>query len=287
MHGIHGRLVHERLDHGRVLGRRLAAACVVLGLTGAAVISAVPANAAQVPAGASASTSSSASLSPLGDGNALTRAIEVAYADTHWSWTAWNDPTPVAFGDGQPNYQCAEFVARSMAAAGLIPGLGPNDPQNDYFEYTAPNGKTYDLLLITPLPQYNTIYDYLMDSGLAKDVGDDPADAQPGDMVVTYLGYDGEASHMGLIATAQTATSEPTVDAHNNARYRYGYHFYEPAHVVKLVPNAFLEVWTWAASQWALRGVAPLAPGATASQSQSPNQRSAFAPFGDPSGAQV
>jgi hypothetical protein len=261
------------------LGRRLAAACVVLGLTGVtAATAAVPASAAQAPAAASASVSSDA------DGNALTRALEVRFADAHWSWTAWNDSTPVAFGSAQPDYQCAEFVARSLAAAGLIPGLGPDAPQNDYFDYTAPNGKTYDLLLITPLPQYNTIYDYLMDSGLAKDVGDDPAAAQPGDIVVTYLGYDGEASHMGLIATAQTATSEPTVDAHNNARYRYGYHYYEPVHLVKLVPDAFLEVWSWAATQWLQHGVTPLAPGTTSA----PNPRDAtLAPFSDPSGPQV
>lgn len=262
------------------LGRRLAAAIVVLGLTGmAAATAAVPASAAQAPATASAS----ASFAPADDGNALTRALEVQFANTHWNWTAWNDPTPVAFGSGQEEYQCAEFVARSLAAAGLIPGLGPNAPQNDYFDYTAPNGKTYDLLLITPLPQYNTIYDFLMDSGLATDVGDDPAAAQPGDMVVTYLGFDGEASHMGLIATAQTATSEPTLDAHNNARLDYGYHFYEPAHLVKLVPNAFLEVWTWAAQQWLQHGVASVAPGATSPLAPA----AAPIPFGDPSGAQV
>jgi hypothetical protein len=259
----------------------LVVACVVFGLAGVtAVTAAVPASAASV--------SASSSVTPADDGNALTRALEVQFAETHWDWTAWNDSTPVAFGSGQEEYQCAEFVARSLAAAGLIPGLGPDAPQNDYFDYTAPNGKTYDLLLITPLPQYNTIYDFLMDSGLATDVGDIPADAQPGDMVVTYLGVNGEASHMGLIDTAATATSEPTVDAHNNARLQYGYHFYEPAHLVKLVPYAFVEVWAWAAIQWAQRGVAPVAPGVTApSVSANANARSAAVPFSDPSGPQV
>ena len=133
-----------------------------------------------------------------------------------------------------------------MAAAGLIPGLSPNAPQSAYFSYTAPNGKVYDLLLISVLPQYHNIYDYLMDSGLGIDVGDDQADAQPGDFVVTYLGPNNTPSHMGLIATAQTASAEATVDAHNHARYRYGYHFYAPSHIVELAPNALQKVTAWA-----------------------------------------
>ena len=177
----------------------------------------------------------------------ITRSQEVAFAESHWNWTAWDDSTPVTDGSDQPQYQCAEFVARSMAAAGLIPGLTPDAPQSDYFDYTAPNGKVYDLLLISVLPQYNNIYDYLMDSGLGIDVGDDPADAQPGDFVVTYLGPNNTPSHMGLIATAPTATDEATVDAHNHARYHYGYHFYAPSHLVELAPNAALKVMAWAA----------------------------------------
>ncbi|MBS2966218.1 hypothetical protein KGA66_24450 [Actinocrinis puniceicyclus] len=214
------------------------------------------------------------------DGNTLTRDLEVNFADNHWSWTAWNDSTPVAFGSGQPDYQCAEFVARALAAAGLVPGLSPDAPQDDYFHYHAPNGQVYDLLLITPLPQYKTIYDFLMDSGLATDVGDDEAAAQPGDMVVTYLGYDGEASHMGLVATAPTATAEATVDAHNNARYRFGYHYYAPSHLVKLVPNAFVTVWAWAAEQWLSHGTSE-----TVNQHATVNDRMARAT--DPTGPQV
>ena len=177
----------------------------------------------------------------------ITRDEEVAFAESHWNWTAWNDPTPVADGSDQDQYQCAEFVARSMAAAGLIPGLSPDAPQNDYFNYTAPNGKVYDLLLISVLPQYNNIYDYLMDSGVGIDVGDDAAAAQPGDFVVTYLGPNNTSSHMGLVATAPTATDEATVDAHNHARYHYGYHYYAPSHLVELAPNALLKVIAWAA----------------------------------------
>jgi hypothetical protein len=226
--------------------RRLTATAIVVGV----VCAGTPALAA--PAFA-AQKRSAGPIGPIGTAvpanwiDRITRAQEVNFAESHWSWTAWNDSTPVAFGSGQPSYQCAEFVARSMAAAGLIPGLSPDAPQDAYFNYTAPNGKVYDLLLISPLPQYNNIYAYLMDSGVGIDVGDDPAAARPGDFVVTYLGFNGESSHMGLVATAPTATTEGTVDAHNNARYHYGYHYYAPSHLVELAPNALLKVIAWAA----------------------------------------
>jgi hypothetical protein len=221
------------------LRRRMPTNILLVGLVLAgSIISAAPSFAASTK-------HSTTETAPYYAGDALTRALEVDFADSHWNWTAWNDPTPVASGSGQSSYQCAEFVARSLAAAGLVPGLDADSPQDDYFHYHAPNGVVYDLLLITPLPKHKTIYDFLMDSGLATDVGDYEGAAQPGDMVVTYRAHNGEASHMGLIATA-----EATVDAHNNARYRYGYHYYAPSHLVKLVPNAFSTVWTWAAQQW-------------------------------------
>jgi len=224
-------------------GRRLAASAIAAGLLcGSAVALAAPALAAT-----SAASSRTAAFTTGGWLDQITRDEEVSFAESHWNWTAWNDSTPVTDGADQPNYQCAEFVARAMAAAGLIPGLSPNAPQSDYFDYTAPNGKVYDLLLISVLPQYHNIYDYLMDSGLGIDVGDNPAAARPGDFVVTYLGPNGTPSHMGLIATAPTASAEATVDAHNHARYRYGYHFYAPSHLVELAPNAVLKVTAWAA----------------------------------------
>ena len=274
--------------------RRLAACAIVaaVGCAGAPALAA-PAQAAQAPrAGATGiRTSTTATTATTITGTSwadqITRSQEVKFADTHWSWTAWNDSTPVADGADQDNYQCAEFVARAMAAAGLIPGLNANSPQNDYFTYKAPNGKVYDLLLITPLPQYNTIYDYLMDSGLGIDVGDQPTVAQPGDFVVTYLGTNGEASHMGVIATAPTASAEATVDAHNHARYHYGYHFYAPSHLVELAPNALAK-----ARAWAEKGGA--APGTTAKtvqpntvQPKTAQPNTTVRPFADPSGPQV
>ncbi|MEZ0064603.1 hypothetical protein ABIA32_000591 [Streptacidiphilus sp. MAP12-20] len=270
----------------RLLGRRLAATTLATGvLLATAPALAAPAFAAQpaatrphhaAPAGHSAAHSAADVL------DALTRATEVRYADAHWNWTAWNDSTPVAFGGDQPNYQCAEFVARSMAAAGLIPGLGPNDPQSAYFTYQAPNGKVYDLLLISDLPQYHNLYDYLMDSGVAQDIGDHPELAQPGDIVVTYAGPGGTKSHTGLVAQAATATSEATVDGHNHARIDFGYHYFAPSHLVRLVPDAALEVWTWALQQQALHASGA---GVGSPRTQSPRLGSPIP--SDPAGPQV
>ena len=264
------------------LRRRMAGGAAVAALLAAAVpVLAAPAVAAPLPATRSQSTQAAPKALP--DTDVVSRALEVRFADAHWNWTAWNDSTPVAFGSAQPDYQCAEFVARALAAAGLVPGLSPDAPQNDYFDYTAPNGKVYDLLLISELPQYNNLYAYLMDSGIGTDVGDQPDQARPGDIVVTYLGPDGTLSHVGLVAQAPTATAEATVDAHNNARQDYGYHFYAPSHLVRLVPNALVEVWTWAAEQWALHPVTPPATTPT----PAPGQLARSAPLSDPAGPQV
>ena len=255
-----------------VLRSRIASAAVVVGI----VCAGAPALAAPAVAAPRPSLSQRHSLP---DTDVVSRAIEVGFADAHWNWTAWNDSTPVAFGSAQPEYQCAEFVARAMAAAGLVPGLGPDDPQSDYFNYTAPNGKVYDLLLISELPQYNNLYAYLMDSGVGQDVGDQPGQAQPGDIVVTYLGPDGTLSHVGLVAQAATDTAEATVDAHNNARLDYGYHYYAPSHLVRLVPNALLEVWAWTAEQRLLHPVPPT--------STTPAPQSRLTLPADPAGPQV
>ncbi|MFE0461606.1 hypothetical protein ACFW1A_20380 [Kitasatospora sp. NPDC058965] len=208
--------------------RRLAGAALALALAAGPALAAAPAHADPVPVG----------IPTIGD---VLRGVEVDWAEGHWNWTAWNDATPVAFGADQDAYQCAEYVARALAAAGLVPGLGPDDPQDAYFHYTAPNGVTYDLLLISDLPQYHNLYDYLMDSHLGQDIGDHPDQARPGDVVVTYAGPGGTKSHTGLVVTPQDGAAEPTVDAHNRARTHYGYHYYAPSHLVRINPLGLLD----------------------------------------------
>jgi hypothetical protein len=57
-----------------------------------------------------------------------------------------NDGT--SLGEYQPDYQCAEFVSRSLAAGGYIPGLHGNESQSRFLNYHH-NGKTYDLLWVS------------------------------------------------------------------------------------------------------------------------------------------
>ncbi|MDH6117386.1 hypothetical protein ABH930_001629 [Kitasatospora sp. GAS204A] len=218
------------------IGRRIAGAAMVVGLLSAGA----PVLAAPAFADSTTGTTQAQDAQGIPSFSDLLRGVEVDWAESHWNWTAWNDSTPVAFGADQEKYQCAEYVARALAAAGLVPGLGPDDSQDAYFNYTAPNGKTYDLLLIGDLPQYHNLYDYLMDSGLGTDIGDHPEDARPGDVVVTYAGPGVTKSHTGLVATAADGSNEPTVDAHNRARLHYGYHFYAPSHLVRIEPLGLL-----------------------------------------------
>jgi hypothetical protein len=96
---------------------------------------------------------------------------------------------------------------------------------------------------------------------------------------------------MGIIDTAQTATSEPTVDAHNNARLQYGYHYYAPSHLVELAPDALLKVLAWAQ---AAPHKTSIPKGPVRSAPFAPNHRlgtqrpfAPAGPFADPAGPQV
>ncbi|MDH6580660.1 hypothetical protein [Kitasatospora sp. MAP5-34] len=263
----------------KTISRRLAGAALVVGLLGAgAPVLAAPAFADT----ASTTTTATDGLPSFSD---LLRGVEVNWAESHWNWTAWNDSTPVAFGADQDKYQCAEYVARALAAAGLVPGLGPDDSQDAYFNYTAPNGKTYDLLLISDLPQYHNLYDYLMDSHLGTDIGDHPEQARPGDVVVTYAGPGATKSHTGLVATAADGTNEPTVDAHNRARLNYGYHFYAPSHLIRIEPLGLLDGFAPTTSLFSSK--AAVAPQSAAPKAATPKLNAPLPGRQDPAGPQV
>lgn len=150
-------------------------------------------------------------------------AAAVAYADSHWTWSNWDDSTPrAAAGTNQPNFQCAEFVARSLAAAGLVPGLHSDSPQSDYYHYKARNGRVYDLLLISHVVGYHSLYDYLMDSGLGTNVGNRPDQARPGDVAVAYDDSGAGPVHTGIVVEGAHGGGQALVDAHNVARLRAG-----------------------------------------------------------------
>ncbi len=147
--------------------------------------------------------------------------VAVQYADTHWNCADPSCSSTVTAGSPQPNFQCAEFVARDLSTEGLIPGLNSNSPQSAYQYYRASNGLEYNLLWVgwTSASGYNTIrglYQYLTETGIGSDIGNAPSQAVPGDVTIYHEG----AGHTALLV--QTG-SNALVDAHNYARNHVGY----------------------------------------------------------------
>jgi hypothetical protein len=149
------------------------------------------------------------------------RDQEIDWADLHWNCTGEPCGVRVGNGDPQPNFQCAEFVARALARGGLMPGLGADAPQSDYYRYRSIyNNEVYDLLLITPLSGYRTLADYLVDIGVVRDVNHSVSQAEHGDIVI-FEDSNHVPQHTVLISNLGSDTSNTLVDAHNNARYHY------------------------------------------------------------------
>ncbi|HLG77768.1 MAG TPA: hypothetical protein VKX46_15245, partial [Ktedonobacteraceae bacterium] len=146
----------------------------------------------------------------------------VAYADSTWNCTTYKCTSRVPAGSPQPNEECAEFVARSLAASGKIPGLTTNSSQSAYGSYHAKNGKTYDLLWVgVDASGYNDegipgLYQYLIDNKVGTNIGNSPTKASPGDVTFYFEGQ----GHTGVLVQAG---SNALIDAHNNARYHVYY----------------------------------------------------------------
>ena len=168
----------------------------------------------------------------------------VQYADSHWNWPFYNRSTPaVPEGVFQADFACAEFVARALSAAGLIPGLNPNSPQwpssageQTFAQYRAPNGKTY-YLWNTGKDDVKGLYDYLIESGLGTDIGDHPTLASPGDVVFYYGGGTLSArdrTHTAIMVQTGTTSADARVDAHNTAEYHTYYAMEHPLTIVHL-----------------------------------------------------
>ena len=153
------------------------------------------------------------------------RTKSVTFADNNWNCWDAACATRVGAGAAQPNYQCAEFVARSYARVGFMPGLGIHTDQSKYLSYNPPKlgNKKYDLLLITPLTGYLTLADYLRDSGHATNINQDLNKAEKGDMVIfqdkNSAGKE-VAQHTVIIVKVGNNTSTTLIDAHNNAHHR-------------------------------------------------------------------
>ncbi len=157
-------------------------------------------------------------FSPFHAKNADAANAVVTFANANWACSTAACTTKVTAGSAQPNYQCAEFAARSLAAAGYIPDLSKTSAQSAYGDYQPGNGVTYDLLAITPsvaTPE-STLAEFLTTYGYYKNMGESLTNANAGDLVVM-----GNQAHVVVIVQVNSATTSGIlVDAHNNARYQ-------------------------------------------------------------------
>jgi len=137
-------------------------------------------------------------LENVGDTNAV-----VAFAQNNWNCANVACSSRVPAGTGQPGYACAEFVARSLAAGGYIPGLGATSPQGSFGSY-----RGYDLLLTTGLS-----------SALGNILGFRKVAASASSINAAYPAF-GDGGD-GYFSHAVIGVAAGTVDAHNNARQNY------------------------------------------------------------------
>ncbi|HEY7418099.1 MAG TPA: peptidoglycan-binding protein [Ktedonobacteraceae bacterium] len=139
------------------------------------------------------------------------------YADAHWNCATAACTSRVPAGAAQPNEQCAEFVSRSLAAEGLVPGLTASSSQAAFGSYRAKNGKTYDLLWVgassSGLTSLAGVYQYVTQTGVGKDIGKNLSAAVPGDVAIYFIN-DGHTA----IKVAGSGSGS-LFDAHNNARF--------------------------------------------------------------------
>jgi Putative amidase domain len=125
----------------------------------------------------------------------------------------------------QPNFQCADFVSRTLTQDGLIPGLNnggvngsfPASPSiGGYSSYKAANGGTYYLWNVG-VPGTPGLSNYLLDNGLAINVHQNVAQAAPGDVVFFIDSSTGNYYHTMFITAI--SGSSLVLDGHNMAQY--------------------------------------------------------------------
>jgi len=137
-----------------------------------------------------------------------------AFADANYLCATAACTSKVKPGSAQPSYQCAEFVARTLASTGKIPGLTSGSPQSAYGSFSY-SGKTYDLLWTSkrtggPLG----LEDFLMAAGWKS--GGSVQDCS----VVFVNGATGPYGHVAV------GVGSNKLDAHNNARLEVSTTYY-------------------------------------------------------------
>lgn len=126
----------------------------------------------------------------------------VYFANSQWDCTDPSCSSRVPVGSGQPGYECAEFVARSLAYGGYLPGLAWNAAQGTYGSW-----RGYNLLLTTGLAGYLGAIGFqkLPNSGGSVNAA------------VAIFGDAGD----GYFSHTCIGIASDTVDCHNNARQGY------------------------------------------------------------------
>ncbi|GCE31354.1 hypothetical protein KDA_68380 [Dictyobacter alpinus] len=154
-------------------------------------------------------------------GNATTNPNNAAvqYAEGHWDWN-WQstestaNPLHVQQGDLQGNFQCAEFVARALTAEGFFSELNADTSTSDQYA----NYSGYNLRLVGDL------YTYITNNGLGTDIGNNPQEAVPGDVVFYTTPTSGMFHTVLLTATGTTINGADTLmDGHNVAEHSQPY----------------------------------------------------------------
>jgi len=160
----------------------------------------------------------------------LNSAAVTTFADSHWNCADQACTTKVSAGTFQNNYECAEFVSRSISAGGAFPGLADTDSQASFGSYSL-NGKTYDLLWVSsgeggPLG----LEDALKEMGWV-DVGTNCATSIKAGYVAIVNGADGPRSHTFV------GVGENLGDAHNNAQFHVSGCFYGTPNAIYAPPG--------------------------------------------------
>jgi len=125
----------------------------------------------------------------------------IYFANSQWNCANVACSSRVPAGSGQEGYECAEFVARSLAAGGYITGLSSTAAQSAFGNY-----KGLNLLVTTSLSEALGRLGFVKRAATSSSVR--AAAAAFGD------GGDGYFSH----AVIGISTSNDDIDAHNNAR---------------------------------------------------------------------
>jgi len=139
------------------------------------------------------------------------------FADSQWNCADPGCGSTVPDGSPQPNYECAEFVSRTLAAGGYI-SLGSTDPQTSYANFQYTDGNTYDLLWTSSKSAEGGplgVEDLLIAMGWQN--GGSITECT----VLLVVGSGGYETHIAVGVAADT------IDAHNNARYHVGDSYYD------------------------------------------------------------